>query len=207
MSGSETMVLVVDDEDSVRDLHRDWLTDEYAVRTAATGHQAVEALDPSIDVVLLDRDMPELDGLETAEHIRDRPVDTHVVMVSAMAADFDIVDYPVDDYLQKPVSETELRGAVRCHEEQRAYQESLDEYFELTTKLARIEAETDPAALEDDAEYRELRERVSAKAAEVDEALTTEETDWSVAFNTTPEDRGVPSESTGEGHDWPGSAG
>jgi len=185
MVGDQLTVLVAEDNPDCRDLYRLWL-DEHDLRVTDHGEAALDALDDGVDVVLLDRDMPKRSGTEVADEIDRRSVDPYVVMVSSMDTDFDIVEMPIDGYVQKPIHEADLRSVIEQCRKQETYQSALDEFFSLTAKLATLEAENDQAELASDDRYQRLQERVAEKRAEVDEALSPEQTDWQFAFKATP---------------------
>ena len=64
-------VLVVDDDIEFRLLHAELLKGfGYAVETAANGVEALSLMSPSVDLVIMDGDMPEMDGFEVARRIR-----------------------------------------------------------------------------------------------------------------------------------------
>ncbi len=65
-------VLVVDDEQGLADLYANWLEDRYTVHTSYNGTDALETLSQEIDVVLLDRRMPDMSGDEVLTEIRNR---------------------------------------------------------------------------------------------------------------------------------------
>ena len=73
------------------------------VRTAYGGEEALEKADEDVDLVFLDRQMPDMSGDDVLERVRERGLDCRVVMVTAVDPDFDIVEMPFDDYLTKPV--------------------------------------------------------------------------------------------------------
>lgn len=83
----DPVVLVVDDEEDLANLYSQWLSDDYAVRTAYNGEQALERLDETVDVVLLDRRMPGLSGDDALNRIREREYDCRVAMVTAVDPD------------------------------------------------------------------------------------------------------------------------
>lgn len=112
MAGQPT-VLVVDDETDLADVYAAWLGDEFDVRTARGGAEAIELVDETVDVALVDRLMPEVSGNEVLEHIREEGYDCRVVMVTAVTPDSDIVEMPFDEYLVKPVEKDTLRNCVR----------------------------------------------------------------------------------------------
>ena len=103
MSDAQATVLVVDDNRAVADTYAAFLDGEYAVRTAYGGEAALEALDASVDVMLLDRRMPDRSGDEVLAETNSRALDPRVVMLTAVDPDFDIVDMPFDAYVVKPV--------------------------------------------------------------------------------------------------------
>lgn len=72
MSDAEAQptVLAVDDEPDLAELYRVYLDATYDVRIATGGEEALSMMDESVDVVLLDRRMPEMSGHEVLEAIR-----------------------------------------------------------------------------------------------------------------------------------------
>lgn len=184
MVGDKMSILVAEDNPDCRDLYSIWLGDDHDLQLTTDGTEAREKLDETVDLLFLDRDMPGQSGTEVAHEVRSMACDPYVVMVSSMDPDFDIVDVPIDRYVQKPVAESDLQSVVEQCRAQETYQEALDEYFALTAKLATIEAEKDKEELTASDEYDRLRERVAQKRMEVDSALAPDQTDWSLAFKT-----------------------
>lgn len=178
----ELRILVVDDTEGCRTLYREWLTSEHTVETAANGNRALEMVDDSYDIVLLDRRMPGPDGPEVAAEMRE--FDVHIVMISSLSADFDIVEYPIDSYVQKPIDRDDLESIVEQYASQQSYHDALEEYFSLTSKLAALEAQHTEAELSTHEEYTRLKSRVAQKRAEVDEAISEHTTDWNYAFKS-----------------------
>jgi len=105
-------VLIVEDEQSLADVYAVWLSESYSVKTTYSGEQALDAVDESIDVVLLDRRMPRVSGDEVLEHIRRDGYDVRVVIVSAITPDVDVLDMRFDEYLVKPVDSEEVVDVV-----------------------------------------------------------------------------------------------
>ena len=78
-------VLVVDDESVVRESFSLYLESEgYAVRTASDGEEGLAAVDDDVDIVLLDRRMPDRSGDEVLAEIRARNVDCQIALVTAV---------------------------------------------------------------------------------------------------------------------------
>lgn len=98
-------VLVVDDEPAITDAYAKWLTSQYDVRTAYSGSEAIAQLDGTIDVMLLDRRMPEQSGEDVLTEMYERGIDCRVAIISAEAPDDTIRELGYDSYLQKPVTE------------------------------------------------------------------------------------------------------
>jgi DNA-binding response OmpR family regulator len=181
-TSTEPRVLIVDDEAEVADVYALRLRDEYDTETAYGGEQALEAVDDAVDVVLLDRRMPKVSGDEVLSTIRDRGLDTRVVMITAVDPDFDIVDMHFDDYLCKPVQKEDLVAAIEQQLTAGRYDDRLTEYLEVTSKVALLEAEKTEAELADSEEVARLRDRAASIQAEMDEALA-EFDDFQAAFN------------------------
>jgi DNA-binding response OmpR family regulator len=160
MTGPErAVVLIVDDEPAVADSYAAHVRDSYDVRTAYGGEQALSKLDEAVDVVLLDRRMPDLVGDEVLETVRERGLECRVAMVTAVDADFDIVDMEFDDYVVKPVTGEELLDTVdrllRCAE----YERALREYYRVTRTCVALRASKGTAELADSGEFRRLEDR------------------------------------------------
>jgi DNA-binding response OmpR family regulator len=111
-------VLVVDDDADIRGLLRELLERQgYLVTEAANGRDGLRALYASPpDVVLLDVSMPELDGWETLERIRDVS-EVPVAMLTARAAELEKVrglKGGADDYITKPFGRQELLARIEA---------------------------------------------------------------------------------------------
>lgn len=109
-------ILVVDDEESIRELYRAELADEgYEVDLAADGRQALARLDAFLpDLVTLDIKMPGLDGIEVLRRIREKNATIPVVLVSAFG-EFkqDFNTWASDAYIVKSHDPTELKETIR----------------------------------------------------------------------------------------------
>jgi two-component system response regulator MprA len=112
-------ILVVDDEPALRRaVERALAAEGYAVRLAADGVEALEALrrDP-VDAVVLDVSMPRLDGLDLTKLLRGDGDRTPILMLTARAAVGDRVaglEAGADDYLVKPFALEELLARVKA---------------------------------------------------------------------------------------------
>jgi two-component system, OmpR family, response regulator len=112
-------VLVVEDETKLADLLRRGLTAHgLAVDVAATGQDALEcAPATAYAVIVLDRMLPDIDGLQICRDLRALGVDTPVLMLTALGELADRVsglDSGADDYLVKPFALAELTARIRA---------------------------------------------------------------------------------------------
>ncbi|MFB6154258.1 MAG: response regulator [Haloferacaceae archaeon] len=179
-------VLVVDDEAAYTDLLAAWLEADYAVETATSGREALDALDAldsDVDVVLLDRRMPGLSGNEVLERLDDMDCTCGVAMVTAVEPSFDVVDMGFDDYLVKPISRERLRDVVDALLDRTAYEERVQELFSLASKKAVLEERHTRTELESSAEYARLDERFARTFEELDGVLgSLSETEYEELF-------------------------
>ncbi|MFB6094928.1 MAG: response regulator, partial [Halodesulfurarchaeum sp.] len=164
-------VLIVDDEGGVTDAYRTYLQDEYDVRTAYSGEEALERLDETVDVVLLDRRMPNLSGDQVLEHIRAEGYNCQVAMVTAIDPDFDIVDMPFDDYVTKPVTQDELKQTVEDMLQKRTYSEKLQALYTTARKYATLQEEKSPEQIQGSEEFQHLQDRLHRLRREADDAV------------------------------------
>jgi len=186
MSMSPATILVVDNDPAVADAFRSYLRDRYRVRVAYDGEVGLRRFDEDVEVVLLDRRMPNVSGDEVLEHIRSRDRTCQVAMVTAVDPDFDIVDMEFDDYVQKPVSEEELLDTVEGLLQRQTYGEKLQAFYTAAKKFATLQTEKTEAQLSDNDEYARLKARLVRLREEVDEAIQ-ELNEWEgfdIAVNT-----------------------
>ncbi len=111
-----TRILIVEDDDNQRLLYREDFQDQgYEVFEARDGSEALSAIDRHApDAVILDVNMPGLDGLSTLTRIHERHRLLPVVLNSAYSAYRDqYVSWIADAYVTKSSNPEELRAAVR----------------------------------------------------------------------------------------------
>src|SRR5262249_38684197 len=115
---TEGRILVVDDEPQTRRvLHSALESAGYDVADAPSGGAALDALRAGVyDLVLLDINMPQMDGLETCRAIRSGS-DIAVIMLTVRDSEKDKIealDAGADDYVTKPFSTQELLARIRA---------------------------------------------------------------------------------------------
>jgi DNA-binding response OmpR family regulator len=112
-------ILIVEDEAGIADfLERGLRAEGYRVRVAGDGEEGARlALDPEVDLVVLDRMLPLLDGLAVLERVRSvRPL-LPVILLTAKAEVVDRVeglDAGATDYVVKPFAFEELLARIRA---------------------------------------------------------------------------------------------
>ncbi|WP_116204645.1 response regulator transcription factor [Amycolatopsis circi] len=112
-------VLLVEDNAELAALLTELLSEEgYEVETAADGHRGLHlGLVREYDVLILDRGLPALDGLDVLARLRGQGVTTPVLVLSALGNPADRVaglDAGAEDYLPKPFDVDELLARVRA---------------------------------------------------------------------------------------------
>jgi len=173
MTHSDTKVLVVEDERDLADTYALWLGEVYDVELAYSGAAALEAVDETVDVVLLDRRMPGTSGDEVLERIRAAEHTCRVAMITAVQPDFDIVEMGFDDYLVKPVFGDALRDMVERLVRRSAYDETAREYFALVSKRAALVAHRTDLERQTSEEFAALEARIDEVEATLDETVSS----------------------------------
>ena len=134
------VVLVVDDDEGLRESCRLILEEEFDVLDAPDAAQGLETLRRhEVDVVLLDVRLPGMDGLEALQHIKALDEHVEVILVTAVRTVRTAVTamkLGAFDYLTKPFEEEEVLGLVRRALDRRALRR---EVTFLRSELARRE--------------------------------------------------------------------
>lgn len=148
---SQGAVLVVDDEAVVLEFLERLLTLEgYKVHTAADGSSALAALERHApDVILLDVELPGLDGFEVCRRIKLAPATrlTPVVLVTGLHERehrIEGINAGADDFLTKPLDPDELRARVRSLVRLKRYTDDLESAEAVILSLALTIEARDP---------------------------------------------------------------
>jgi DNA-binding NtrC family response regulator len=117
MKEQERVILIVDDEEGLREGLGKLLEDEgYAVLCAETGEEALEILQQSrIDLVLTDMRMPGMDGIELLKKIRERYGELGVIILTGygqIESYIEAMNFGAIEYVSKPFKVKELKFIV-----------------------------------------------------------------------------------------------
>jgi signal transduction histidine kinase len=155
----DRLLLIVDDEPSVR--HALWITfrETYAVALADCGAKALEVFGGrKADVVLLDIRMPGMNGLDVLGRLKEVDPDVEVILLSA----YESIDYirqamrlGASDYLTKPYELPTLRSAVSTAMDRR----------EVTRKTAAYDKHL--AQLQNEVHHQQIREELARTRNEI----------------------------------------
>jgi DNA-binding response OmpR family regulator len=123
-------ILIIDDDDDLRELLREQLEiqSEFVALEAATGETGVAAaMERRPDLILLDLDLPDINGREVCRRLREAGVAAPVIMLTAADGETETIlglESGASDYVTKPFRFTVLLARVRA--QMRAYEQSED---------------------------------------------------------------------------------
>lgn len=129
-------ILIVEDNNSLRLLYQAYLSGKYEIITAINGYQALEKLSKhSVDLVLSDIRMPEMNGLSLRKKINQKTGSQLIPFVFLTGEDDEMIqdqaaELGIDDYLIKPVNKPQLMKVI-----QRILGRSKQVYQQLTTRI------------------------------------------------------------------------
>jgi DNA-binding response OmpR family regulator len=109
-------ILVVDDEEGIRQLYQEELEEEgYKVELAERGEEALEKISKARpDAVILDLKMPGIGGLKVLERIREQDKDLPVIISTAYGEyKSDLTTWASDAYVVKRADLTELKRVIK----------------------------------------------------------------------------------------------
>jgi len=148
MKNSDIKILLVDDEPDILEIvGYNLSTEGYQVITANNGLEGVRKAEKERpQLIILDVMMPEMDGIEACEKIRQLPElkDVMITFVTARGEDYSQVagfDAGADDYITKPIKPKVLMSRVKAL--LRRYKESHDSVFEDVVKIGNLTIDRD----------------------------------------------------------------
>lgn len=134
---NQTILIIDDDRELLKMLKTFFELRAYGVMTAEDGAEALKKAEANPDIILLDVNMPRIDGIEVCRRIRDKVV-CPILFLTARAEEQDRVNGLLsggDDYILKPFSLKELEARITAHlkrEERSRERSEFHFYGELT---------------------------------------------------------------------------
>jgi DNA-binding response OmpR family regulator len=128
-------ILIIDDDDDLREALAEQLAvhEEFRTVQAPTAGEGVRlGREIRADLILLDVDLPDMDGREACRLLRKAGVSTPVIMLTAQSSDADAIlglDAGANDYVTKPFRFAVLLARVRAH--LRSHEQSEDAVFSI----------------------------------------------------------------------------
>ncbi|MCA3717298.1 response regulator transcription factor [Brevundimonas sp.] len=128
-------LLIIDDDDDLREALAEQLAlhEEFKTIQASTATEGVRlGREVRADLILLDVDLPDMDGREACRLLRKDGVSTPVIMLTAQDSDSDTVlglDAGANDYVTKPFRFAVLLARIRAH--LRSHEQSEDAVFQI----------------------------------------------------------------------------
>ncbi|MEO0465390.1 MAG: response regulator transcription factor [Pseudomonadota bacterium] len=134
MSGSKNILLIDDDDDLREALAEQFETHEgFETRQAPNAKDGIALLgDERVDLVLLDIDLPDMDGREACKQIRNHGINIPIIMLTGQDGDSDTIlglDSGANDYVTKPFKFAVLLARVRA--QLRSFEQSEDATFQI----------------------------------------------------------------------------
>ena len=111
-------ILMIDDEEMILTMLKKCLeTENFLVYTADNAKKALELMSVAPDIILLDINMPEMDGLELCQFVREH-ISCPVIFLTARVSEQDVIQglsVGGDDYITKPFRVDELLARILAH--------------------------------------------------------------------------------------------
>jgi len=155
-------VLIVDDTPENIHILMGILEDEYEVSVAINGEKAsrIAAMEPSVDLILLDIMMPGMDGYEVCAKLKanEKTANIPVIFVTALTADENEakgLELGAVDYITKPFNPALVRARVKNHLETKNCRDKLEETVREKTSELMITRDVTIETLGSLAEYRD----------------------------------------------------
>jgi len=136
-------ILIVDDEESIVTLLKYNIEQAgFDTEIAYTGQEALnQANEHTFDLIVLDVMLPEMDGMEVCKQLRQKQIQTPILMLTAKDDEFDKVlglELGADDYLTKPFSPREVVARIKAILRRMTYTPKEDESDSPSIQIADL---------------------------------------------------------------------
>lgn len=138
-SSETATVLMVEDDRELADTYSTWLEPDYDTRTTYSGSGGLTWYDPSVDIVPLDRRIPDLSGTTVIRIMEQRDNDDQKAMPTALEPESGLAELPCDEHLTKPVTKSQLREVVQDLDTRLELDSELQRHFRLISKITALE--------------------------------------------------------------------
>ena len=129
----KSKILIVDDEHGIVDMIRSYFQSQYDILIAYSGQEALQKAGNNPDLILLDINMPDIDGLTVCQKIRDYITCPILFLTARIESGDKIIGFQAgaDDYIVKPFDLDELGARIAAHlrREQRRQSNSAVRFF------------------------------------------------------------------------------
>ena len=133
-------IMIVDDAEINLIMLGEIMRSEYTILSANSGKEAIEIMKNDLpDIVLLDLNMPEMNGLDVLQHMKADPALASILVIFVTAeTDTYLEEKGLDmgavDYVHKPYNEKIIKFKVRNHLELKAYRDRLEDLVQVRTQ-------------------------------------------------------------------------
>ena len=185
MSKLRERILIVDDERGIVDMMKAYFSPQYEVLTAYSGEEALKKAEKQPDLILLDINMPGINGLTVCQTIREHVACPILCLTARIESADKITGFQAgaDDYIVKPFDLDELAARIAAHlrREKRWHSQSTVRFFgELAVDYSARTVTIDHVAITLSRREFDILELLSLHAGQVFDRERIYETVWGI---------------------------
>lgn len=135
---SDIKICVVEDNEEIVRKYEEYL-DEYDIDTFTSGREAAEQAASAYDILFLDFHLPDKSGKEVLESFFESGFDGMTCLVTVANPGALLLSMPIDDFLQKPVTATDLEEKIKVMREREEFSNGVQSYVAVSRKLELLE--------------------------------------------------------------------
>lgn len=167
-------VLIVEDNRDLLELYSGWVSQYYSVEAANTGKAAINVIlgdEKDFDIVLLDRNLPDIPGSDVLEVIHRHGRNCRVALITGVEPETDILDMDFDAYVEKPISQDQVYDVIEKLYQRTRFTSNLSKYYALAEKLATLKMYHTEEELKEEQGYENLLEQMDELEAEMNHSV------------------------------------